>query len=189
MKKKQKHRHVAKKHPLKTTGANKLVVLVFLLSALAVFLLPLMVGRTSAPHHTHSTAPTPVTIDPGLVDTKITEAQPVENPDGIRAGAWCDHMPIWKESGLRRHVAVNGNPNVEINSFEVRVGGKLLGASVRLGKQPEGTDLSRMVTSSMFDENMHGTELEITVQYTLKCGSCVRLKKTFVTRCVIEEAH
>lgn len=192
MKKNSKHRTAKKSHPFKTTRANKLVVVVFLLSALAVFLLPLMVGRTpNTPNHlTTSEAKTVLKeIEKGLIDTKVTEAQPPENPDAIHAGAWCDHQPLWKESGLRRHVAVEGNSHVEINSFEVRIypnGSRvLLGACVRLGEQPKDTDLSRMQAEGMFNENMHGTELEVTVQYTLKVSCCVRIKKSFVTRCVI----
>lgn len=161
-----------KKH--QKSGGERLVVVTFIVLIASLFCLPLMVGRTPVPP-----------VDPGLIDTHATEAQPPENPDGIHAGAWCDHMPIWKESGLKRHIAVEGNHHVEINSFEVRLNGKLLGACVRLGKQPKDTDLSRMQAEGMFNENMHGTELEVTVQYTLKVSCCVRLKKSFVTRCVI----
>lgn len=138
------------------------------------------------------TSPSSVTTEPSTCCQKPVvlvgnTAQDIVEAHTFELTAWCDHQPLWEEASNRRHLAVEGGKQTEIQAVEVRVGQsehkRLLGAYVRLGTHTN-VDLSKIQVEGMFSEGMHGADLEVTIRYTV---AGVRFET--IRHCVVGVTH
>lgn len=156
---KHNHKHQSKESPKKALLRPMLLVAAVLgaWALWAIITSPQWKHSTPAPSPCCKPAPAPAPV--------------VENPNLnhiIVAHAWCDHMPVWKESPERRHIQVSARPEVMIQSMEIRHNDKVIGSYIRLGSQKSEDDAGWVHLHGVFAEGMHGKDLAITVTYLVK---------------------